>query len=99
MTAFVIRNCIDIFTLYLMDETITVRIVIECILFGGLQLVFGIGILQLKSKLGQLAQVNGILEIIVGAFLATVIFASFGLFLLVPTIIIEVLLLYKLAKR
>jgi transcriptional regulator with XRE-family HTH domain len=99
MTAFVIRNCIDIFTLYLMDETIAVRIVVECILFGGLQLVFGIGILQLKSKLGQLAQVNGILEIIVGAFLATVIFASFGLFLLIPTIIIEVLLLYKLAKR
>ena len=39
------------------------------------------------------------LEIIVGASLVTVIFASFGLFLLIPTIIIEVLLLYKLAKR
>jgi transcriptional regulator with XRE-family HTH domain len=99
MTAFVISNCIDVFSMYLMDETIAVRIVIECILFGVLQLVFGIGILQLKSKLGQLAQVNGILEIIVGASLVTVIFASFGLFLLIPTIIIEVLLLYKLAKR
>lgn len=99
MAAFVISSCIDVFSMHLIDETLADRLVIECILFGGLQLVFGIGILQLKSKLGQLAQVNGILEIIVGASFATVFFSSFGLFLLIPTIIIEVLLLYKLAKN
>jgi transcriptional regulator with XRE-family HTH domain len=99
MAAFVISNCIDVFSFRVTDETIAFRLIAECIVFGGLQLVFGIGVLQLKSKLGQLAQVNGILEIIVGASLATVIFASFGLFLLIPTLIIEVLLLYKLAKR
>ena len=99
MTAFVISNCIDVFTMQLIAETLAIRIVIECIVFGALQVVFGIGILQLKSKLGQLAQVNGVLEILVGASLATVIFASVGIFLLIPTIIIEVLLLYKLAKN
>ncbi len=99
MSLFVIRNCIDVFSMHLIDETIAVRIIIECIAFGGLQLIFGIGILQLKNKLGQLAQVNGILEIVVGASLATVIFAALGVFLLIPTIIIEIILLYRLAKK
>lgn len=99
MTAFVISNCIDVFSMHILDGTIAIRLIIECIVFGGLQMVFGIGILQLKSKLGQFAQVIGILEIIIGVSFGTVIFASFGLFLLIPAVIIEVLLLYKLAKR
>ena len=99
MTAFVISNCIDVFSMHILDGTIAIRLIIECIIFGGLQMVFGIGILQLKSKLGQFAQVIGILEIIIGVSFGTVIFASFGLFLLIPAVIIEVLLLYKLAKR
>jgi len=96
---FVMSNAIDVISMHLLNETIAIRIVIECMVFGGLQLVFGIGILQLKNKLGQLAQVNGILEIVVGASLATVIFASLGVFLLIPTIIVEVILLYKLARK
>ncbi len=99
ITLFALSNTIDVIGLQLLDETIAIRIVIECMVFGGLQLVFGIGIFQLKNKLGQLAQVNGILEIVVGASLATVIFASLGVFLLIPTIIVEVILLYKLAKK
>lgn len=96
---FVLSNCVDVFSMHLIDETIAVRIIIECLIFGGLQLVFGIGMFQLKDKLGTLAQINGILEIVVGASLATVIFASLGVFLLIPTVIIEVILLYQLAKK
>jgi transcriptional regulator with XRE-family HTH domain len=99
MSLFVVSNCIDVFSVHLMDETIAVRILIECIVFGGLQLVFGIGVLQLKKKLGQLAQVNGILEIVVGVCLATVIFAYLSVLLLIPTIIVEIILLYRLAKK
>ena len=92
-------DCIDVFTMSQIDETIAIRIVIECLVFGGLQLVFGIGLLQLKNKLGQLAQVSGILEIVVGASLATVIFVYLGVFLSIPAIIIEVILLSRLAKK
>ena len=99
MSLFVISNCIDVFSIHLLDETIAVRIIIECIVFGILQLVFGIGVYQLKDKIGQLAQINGILEIIIGASLATVIFASLGVFLLIPTIIVEVILLYRLVRK
>ena len=99
MSFFVMSNAIDVFSTNILDETIAIRVVIECMIFGGLQLVFGIGILQLKSKLGQLAQINGILEIVVGASLATVVFASLGVFLLIPTVIVEVILLYKLSRK
>lgn len=99
MSLFAINNCIDVFSSSLIDETIAIRIVIECLIFGGLQLTFGVAMYQLKDEIGQLAQINGILEIIVGAFLATVIFASLGVFLLIPTIIVEVILLYRLAKK
>ena len=98
ITAFVISNCLDVFSMHVTEEIIAVRIIIECIVFGGLQLVFGIGILQLKDKLGQLAQVIGILEIAVGVCLGTVIFSSLGIFLLIPAVIVEVILLNKLAK-
>jgi len=99
MSLFVISNCIDVLSINLLGETIAIRIGIECMVFGGLQLVFGIGILQLKNKLGQLAQVTGILEIVVGASLATVIFAALGVFLLIPTIIVEIILLQRLSRK
>ena len=99
MAAFVISNCMDVFSLRVTDEAIAFRLIAECIVFGGLQLVFGIGILQLKSKLGQLAQVTGILEMILGVSFGTVIFATLGMFLLIPAVILEVLLLYKLAEK
>lgn len=99
MSLFVISNTIDVFSINLLDESIAIRIGIECMVFGGLQLAFGIGILQLKNKLGQLAQVSGILEIVVGASLATVIFAALGVFLLIPTIIVEVILLQRLSRK
>ncbi len=97
--AFVLSNLTDIFSRTMLDETIAIKIVIECILFGGLQLIFGITLIQLKDKLGQLALATGILEVIVGASLATVIFASVGIFFLLPAVVLEIILLYRLTKK
>jgi transcriptional regulator with XRE-family HTH domain len=99
MATFVISNCVAVFTLHVVDETFAVRVVVEAVVFGVLQLVFGIGILQLHRKLGPLAQVSGILEVIVGVCFGTVIFAYLGLFLLIPAVILETLLRYKLSKK
>jgi transcriptional regulator with XRE-family HTH domain len=96
---FLIRNFIDVFSIHFIDESIAVRIIIESILFGGLQLIFGIGIYQLENKLGPLAKISGILEIIIGACLASVLFVYLGVFLLIPTLIVEVLLLYKIVRK
>lgn len=95
----VVSNCFDALSLNILDDTIVARLLIECIGFGGLQLIFGIGMYQMKDKIGQLAQIIGIFEIVIGASLATVILATLGVFLLIPAIIVEIVLLYRLAKR
>jgi transcriptional regulator with XRE-family HTH domain len=99
ITFFVISNSFDIFSIHFTGESIAVSIIIESILFGVLQLIFGIGIYQLENKLGPLAKISGILEIIVGACLASVLFVYLGVFLLIPTLIVEVLLLYKIVRK
>jgi transcriptional regulator with XRE-family HTH domain len=99
ITFFVISNSFDVFSIHFTGESIAVSIIIESILFGVLQLIFGIGICQLENKLGPLAKISGILEIIVGACLASVLFVYLGVFLLIPTLIVEVLLLYKIVRK
>lgn len=99
ITVLIVSNSIDVFSSDVIDETIAIRLVLESLVFGGLQLMFGIGLYQMKDKLGKIAQVNGILEIIVGACLATVLLATLGMFLLIPTLIIEIILLYRLANK
>jgi transcriptional regulator with XRE-family HTH domain len=99
ITFFVISNSFDVFSIHFIGESIAVSIIIESILFGVLQLIFGIGIYQLENKLGPLAKISGILEIIVGACLASVLFVYLGVFLLIPTLIVEVLLLYKIVRK
>ena len=52
----------------------------------------------MRKILGSLAQTAGILEIVVGFFLITVVLFFLGLILSIPAIIIEILLLFKAAE-
>lgn len=66
--------------------------------FGVVGILFGISILQSRQLLGGLTLASGIVEIIMAAFLLTVILAPLSWFLLLPAIILEILLLYKITK-
>ena len=99
MVTYVLFAIYDVFLVNLSDEIIAISIVVKLLVFGIVQIIFGISLLQLKQQLGTLIQVNGIVEIVTGICLTTVILATLGLFLLIPTIIIEVIVLYKLAKK
>ncbi|CAL2101810.1 Helix-turn-helix transcriptional regulator [Tenacibaculum sp. 190130A14a] len=99
MIAYVVSSILDVYTINLADETIVISAIGELIVFGALQIAFGLSLLQLKDKLGTLIQVNAILEIITGALLATVLLATLGLVLLIPTILIEIIVLYKLSRK
>jgi hypothetical protein len=68
------------------------------LLYGFSGLVFGFGLIKMKELLGKLALVTGILEIIVGFFLITVVLFFLGLIISIPTIILEILLLLKVAE-
>ena len=99
MILFALSAVYDILNMYNLDETIVYVLVIQSIVFGAGQIIFGISLLGMKNQLGTLIQVNGIVEIIVGVCLASVVLATAGLFLLIPAVIIEIIVLYKLANK
>lgn len=89
----------DIVSLHIFKETFEYVFFAKLLTFGITGILLGIAILQLKNKIGQLATVTGVIEIIVGISFTTVLLAFFGLFLLLPLEILEIILLYKIADK
>jgi transcriptional regulator with XRE-family HTH domain len=71
----------------------------KAVTFGVIMIFFGVGLLRLKSHLGNLPKITGILEIITGVCFATVFLSVFGLIFLIPLELLELLLLYKVASK
>ena len=71
----------------------------KAVTFGIIMIFFGVGLLRLKSHLGNLPKITGILEIITGVFFTTVFLSVFGLIFLIPLELLELLLLYKVASK
>ena len=68
------------------------------LLYGFSGILFGLGLYRTREILGNLASTAGILEMIVGFFLVTIILFFLGLILSIPAIIIEILLLLKVSQ-
>ncbi len=73
-------------------------LVAESIIMGTLGLLFGISIIKSAKKWGNLGYVAGGFEVLTAICFLTVILAIAGLFLQFPTIILEILLLYKIRE-
>ena len=71
----------------------------KAVTFGVIMIFFGVGLYRLKSHLGNLPKITGILEIITGVCFATVFLSVFGLIFLIPLELLELLLLYKVASK
>ena len=68
---------------------------IAAVVSGALTLVFGIALIRLQDGMGELSRVAGILEILIGCALVTVIFFFIAYIIMVPAIIVEILVLYR----
>jgi transcriptional regulator with XRE-family HTH domain len=64
-------------------------------IMGALGIVFGVALLRLQDSMGELARVAGILEIIMGCLLATVVLFFLSYVVLIPAVVIEILVLYR----
>ncbi len=62
---------------------------------GALTFVFGIALIRLQDGMGELSRVAGILEILIGCALVTVILFFIAYVILIPAIIVEILVLYR----
>ncbi|MEX0272871.1 MAG: helix-turn-helix domain-containing protein [Flavobacteriaceae bacterium] len=87
----------DIISLFRGGITFEVIILAEAITFGALGILFGISIIKSSAQLGRIAYVSGGMELLTAFCLLTVFLAPLALFLFFPTIILEVLVLVKMA--
>lgn len=73
--------------------------IILILLLGVAELILGVGIQKLKTQLGSFANAVGVLKIINGALLLTVILAPLSLFIAIPILIVETVFLYKTTQK
>ncbi|QSE98512.1 helix-turn-helix domain-containing protein [Fulvivirga lutea] len=67
--------------------------------FGALGIILGVGFIRLRPAAGGIAIVAGIFELIIAVFFLTVVGSFLALLLLIPAVIIEVVILYKMSEQ
>ncbi|WP_438426412.1 helix-turn-helix domain-containing protein [Aquimarina macrocephali] len=88
----------DILSLYIVDFNYQFVLGAEAVTYGVIGILFGISVLRLQNGLGTLAIVTGVFEIITYSFMVTIILSLVGVVLLTPTIILEIIVLYKVSQ-
>jgi hypothetical protein len=69
------------------------------VISGGVSIPFGIALLELKSQFGPLATGAGVIGIITGACLLTIILSILGILLFIPWYILTSMILFRAAKK
>ncbi len=87
---------LDVVSLSAADkDTYLLPYAVASVLFGALSIAFGIALIRLQDGMGELSRVAGILEIIVGSLLVTVVLFFVSYVIMIPAVVIEILILYR----
>jgi len=87
---------LDISTLSTEDpDQLLLIYIVPWILMGALTIAFGVSLVRLQDSMGMLARIAGILEIVMGCMMVTVVLFFFTYVVLVPATVVEILLLYR----
>ncbi len=90
------KGIFDVTTLFVEDiESLWISYAFVSVLLGALSIVFGVSLIRLQDGMGELARMAGILEIVIGCTLITVVLFFITYVILVPAIILEILVLYR----
>jgi transcriptional regulator with XRE-family HTH domain len=76
-------------------ESLAIPYSAAAILAGSLSILFGVGLIRLQDGMGELSRIAGILEILLGCSLVTVILFFISYVIMVPAVIVEILVLYR----
>ena len=89
-------GALDISSLPMKDfEGVWISYAMAAVLSGTLSIVFGISLIRLQDGMGELARVAGILEIVMGCMLITVVLFFLSYVVMIPAVIVEILVLYR----
>lgn len=97
----VVSCCNYFFSWFLMDSNdfiVTSFGVVSLLFYGAVGIPFGIGILKLNKHIGYYATITGIFTIILYATMITVILIFMSVFLLLPVMILQLILLYRIKE-
>jgi hypothetical protein len=95
MVVILVSSIVDISMFHSTLEQLSLPYAMLAIVAGVCSFIFGIALLRLQDGMGGLAKIAGILEIIIGVTLISVLFFFVSFVLLVPAILVEILLLYN----
>ena len=76
-------------------ESLWIPYSVASLLFGAMSIVFGVSLIRLQDSMGELARIAGILEIVMGCLLVTVVLFFITYVILIPATIVEILILYR----
>ncbi len=101
--AMIALSALDIYSFIYFDsrgvatipEELLLPYISAAIIFGILGIIFGAALLKLQDGMGELSKVAGILEIILGVFLTSILLFLLAYTLTIPATIIEIILLYR----
>ena len=88
----------DMVSLYFEPFYMEYVLVTQSVFCGIGSLILGFALLRLLKPMGTIAQIAGGLEIAVGVFFILVFMAWLGLIFLIPSVILQIVLLYKIAE-
>jgi len=90
----VISVSVDVYSFYTQDAN-EFFLPVQAVSFGIVYVVFGIGIIKYRNTFGDLAFAAGVMGIICGLFLMTVVLALPGLVLIAVFEILQLIMLYR----
>lgn len=79
-------------SLYLYIQTVS------ALIFGAIGIILAIGFIRLNKSLGSIALVAGVFELMIACLFLTIIGSFIALVLLIPSVIIEVVILFKASE-
>ncbi|WP_394750309.1 helix-turn-helix domain-containing protein [Spongiimicrobium salis] len=88
----------DILSLFIDEFSVDFILGASSIAFGMISIFFGIALFRLQPIIGSLAAVAAVFELIASFFFLTVILSWIGLIFLLPAVLLEVILLYKMME-
>lgn len=87
---------LDVISLFVKDaESLWFPYAAASVLFGTLSILFGAALIRLQDGMGELSRIAGILEIVMGCLLVTVVLFFLAHVIMIPAVVVELLVLYR----
>lgn len=88
----------DMVSLYFEPFYIDYVISVQSIFFGIGSIIFGLALMRLNDPLGKIPEIAGGFKVVSGILFALVFMGWLGLMFLIPTVILQIILLYKIGE-